>query len=501
VPSRPPNESPPRTQHEPIVAGVPVFRPGSAVPASVPPFLARPVREIAPPRSLRKKRQLSRTLRLSSLEGMTAELITSTVGGSMLVAWSIFLGCSPLLIALLGALPFLAQVVQFPAAWLTSSFGSKRVAILGYTIGRLVYLPLVALPFLPVAQEVQRALLVAIAGLAAAFTVLGTNAWVAWMGEVVPNAVRGRYFGRRLSLVTLSGAAGTLSAGLLLDLARRGGWEAWALSGLALVACIAGGTTLLFLRRQQDVPVERRRAAAGFDVRAMVAAVRDPAARPFLRYQVAWNAAIGVSASFFAVFMVQDLKLGFALIALHGVAVAGMRVLVSPHWGRLIDRVGARPVLVLCSFALPVVPLVWLLPTPRMVFFPLALDVLLAGSLWAGHVLAVFELPLATAPRDRRPYYLAAYSTAGGLAFAAASVVGGLLAGALPETVHVAGAALDKLQVLFVISAAGRLLSAPLALPIREPGSRPLEAVWQLLADRVALRRAQLARAFATARR
>src|SRR5690606_5214122 len=155
--------------------------------------IARPVNAIAEPRSHRKRRELARTLRLSSVEGMTAELITSTVGGSMLVAWALHLGCGPLVIALLGALPFLAQAVQFPAAWLTSSLGGKRVAIAGYAVGRLIYAPLIVLPFLPVAPATQRTLLVLVAALAAAFTVLGTNAWVAWMGEVVPNAVRGRY--------------------------------------------------------------------------------------------------------------------------------------------------------------------------------------------------------------------------------------------------------------------------------------------------------------------
>ncbi|WP_373048189.1 MFS transporter [Vulgatibacter sp.] len=453
------------------------------------------------PTTRRKRRQLYRTLRYSSAEGMVAELVTSFVGGSVLTGWAIFLGCSPLVIAMLGALPFLAQLVQFPSAWLTSSLGSRRVAIAGYALGRLVYAPLVALPFLPVAEETRRWILMAVAGLAAIFTVVGTNAWVAWMGEVVPVALRGRYFGKRLSLVTITGAAGALSAGLLLDVSRRGGWEPVALAGLAALACVAGLVTLFLLRRHQDVPVEVRRGGSGFDLGAAIAALRDPASRPFLRYQLAWNAAIGISASFFAVHMLTNLKMGFALIAAHGVAVAVMRVLVSPLWGKVIDRIGARPVLVVTSFALPVVPLIWLLPTAESRFVALALDVILAGGLWAGHMLAAFELPLAVAPRERRPYYLAAFSTAGGLAFAAASAVGGLLAQGLPETIHLFGGSLSNLHVLFVISAAGRLLSAPLALGITEPGARPVEHFFRLVGERLQTRRAQLARVLAFARR
>jgi len=478
------------------VAGSPAYRPGT-VPTSIAPYGDADGPAPAAPATRRKQRQLRRTLSFSSAEGMAAELITSFVGGSVLTGWAIFLGCSPLVIAMLGALPFLAQLVQFPAAWITSRFGSRRTAIACYAVGRLAYLPLIALPFLPIGREMQRAILLAVAGTSAAFVVMGSNAWTAWMGDVVPGTLRGRYFGKRLSLVTVSGAAGVLAAGLLLDVARRGGWEAAALAGLAAAASLAGAVTIVFLLQHQDAPVDRRRAAAHFELRAVVRALRDPAMRPLLRYQLAWNAAIGVASAFFAVHELQNLKMGYALIAAHATAVAAMRVFVSPFWGKLIDRVGAQPVLVLCSFTLPVVPLVWLLLTPGASLWPLVLDVILAGALWAGHMLAVFELPLAVAPREGRPYYLAAFSTAGGIAFAAASLVGGLLAQSLPATVHVFGGTFGNLHVLFALSAAGRLLAAPLALGIVEPGAQPIEAMLRVAAERMQLGRAQLARAFA----
>ncbi len=483
---------------ENLVSSSAVFRPGT-IPATTAPMVSGGSPPAAPT-SPRKQRQLRRTLAYSSAEGMAAELIIASVGGAVLTGWALFLGCGPIVIAMLAALPFLAQVVQFPAAWLTSRFGSRRTAIAGYSVGRLIYAPLIALPFLPVSLDLQRAILLATAALAQLFTVIGTNAWTSWMGDVVPAGVRGRYFGKRLSLATIAGAAGALGAGLLLDVARRSGWEAHALSGLAALACTAGVVTIACLLRQQDVSVERRRAAR-FDFRAVVRVVRDPTVRPFLRYQLVWNAAIGVSSAFFAVHQLQNLKMGFALIAVHGVAVAGMRVLVSPYWGRLIDRVGAKPVLIVCSFALPVVPLVWLLLTPGSSLWPLALDVVLAGGLWAGHILAVFELPLAVAPRESRPYYVAAFNTAGGIAFAAASVAGGLLASSLPSTIHVLGGTLSNLHMLFVLSAAGRLLASPLALRISEPGAKPVAAIWAIASERLLSSRAQVARAFAAVRR
>lgn len=476
-----------------------MFRPGTASPASVAPYFGgddEGKRRRSPEKSEPRRGRLRRTLSLSCAEGMAGELVASTAGGAVLTGWALYLGCNPVILALLGALPFLAQVVQFPSAWLTSSVGSRRVAISGLGLGRLVLAPLVALPFLPVGNGAKQALLLLVATISNLLLVMGTNAWMAWMGDLVPEKLRGRYFGKRLSLVTVAGAAGALSAGLWLDVSKRSGTEPTALAALAGIACLAGATTVILLLRHQ-VPEARDEGKKGFDFGAAAEALRDPRSRPFLRYQLAWNAAIGVAASFFAVHMLQNLKMGFALMAAHGVAVAAVRVLVSPLWGKLIDRFGARPVLILCSWGIGVVPLVWLFPTANSLFWPLATDVVLAGSLWAGHALASFELPLAVAPREKRPYYLAGFATAGGIAFAAASAVGGFLAQGLPKHVILFGHSMHAFHVLFVISSLGRFLSAPLSLRIEEPGASPMEELWRGLGARIELRREQVSRVFA----
>ena len=74
-------------------------------------------------------------------------------------------------------------------------------------------------------------------------------------------------------------------------------------------------------------------------------------------------------------------------------------------------------------------------------------------------------------PRRERPFYVAAFSAAGGVAFAAAAAAAGALAGALPPRFELFGRPTHALEVLFVLSAAGRLLAAPLALRIRERGA------------------------------
>ncbi|XXF81280.1 MFS transporter [Myxococcaceae bacterium GXIMD 01537] len=456
-------------------AAVPVFRPGGTLPGSSAPLLGAPPPGEAPLH--RPPRRLRASLRTSVVEGMFAEVFTACAGATALTAWALALKLGPFLVGVMTALPFFAQFVQFPAAWLTSTFGHRRVALTAVCLSRLVMFPLCVLPWLPLTLAGQQRLLVAVAAASAVLGVVGNNAWVAWMGELVPASVRGRYFGQRTALCMLGGTLASLAAGTLLDRLRPPEGVGLALPLLALAACVIGLVTTALLATQHD-PTPGV-SGPRLDLRAALVPMKDPGARRVLVYQVAWNAAVGVSAPFFAFHMLQNLRMGFVLMALEMAAVAAVRMLTAPVWGRLIDRYGAQPVLMGCSVGMAAIPVLWLFPEPGTLW-PLAFDVVLAGAFWSGHGLAIFALPLAVAPRQGRPFYLAAFATAGGLAYAVASTLGGGLASLLPETFILGGRAWVNLHVLFVLSSVSRFLAALLAARIAEPGARTVRSLGEL---------------------
>jgi hypothetical protein len=126
---------------------------------------------------------------------------------------------------------------------------------------------------------------------------------------------------------------------------------------------------------------------------------------------------------------------------------------------------------IFCSFGIAAVPLTWFFVTPDRLW-PIALDAIFAAFLWSGHNIAAFDLTIGLAPRAARPFYLAAFATAGGLGFGAASILAGLLAGLIPVHFELAGEPWTNLHVLFLLSAVGRLASAGLSLRLHDPGAR-----------------------------
>lgn len=372
------------------------------------------------------------------------------------------------MLGVLVSLASAAQVLQLPAAWVTSLLGRRRVAIVANAAGRLSYAALALLPLLPTGREGKLALLLAVTATASALGVVGNNGWSSWMSELVPERVRGRYFGRRNALCTLGSTLAGLVAGRVLDHAAGPVAIERALAALSLGAAVAGLVAAFLMSRQQEVsgPPPRRPSLAQ--------ALRPfawPTSRDALVYTAAWNVASALGASFFALYVLGDLGLGFTVLALHAAGTAVARGLALPAWGRCIDRVGARPVLVASSFGLALSPILWLAASARAPW-PLAVDALLTGMLAGAQGLAAFAMPMAVAPRAERPFFLGAFSLVGGLGAALAAAAGGRLAGSLPAHFEFHGREVYGLQVLFVATAVARVGAAALALRIREPGAR-----------------------------
>ena len=416
-----------------------------------------------------RSRALRASLDASIAEGAVAEVFGACAGGAVLTGWALYFGASAVVIGVLGALPFAAQVVQVPAAWLTQRLGAKPLAVVALAGARLAWLPLIAVPFLAFHQSTALAIFVAVVALASLFGVVGNNAWTAWMGDLIPSRIRGRFLARRMIYLNISGTVSALAAGVALDASTPRGVRGETLAALAAVACVAGVASVRLLLAQQHVAPPRDDGPPAW--RDAVRTVRDRRTRPLLTYLLGWHAAVGISAGFFSFHMLTNLRMAFTFVATYAIIVAALRIVSAPAWGRLVDSCGARPVLVVCSLGISAVPLVWLFVTPER-WWPIAIEAVISGTLWGGHGIAAFDVSIGVAPRRGRPFHLAVFAAGAGVGFAVSSILAGLLAAALSAPLRDAGSTWSEIHVLFLLSALGRAGAAFLALRIAEPAAR-----------------------------
>ena len=418
------------------------------------------------------------------IEGAVAELVGACASGGILTAWALDLDLPPVLIGLLGALPFAAQLVHLPASWVTRRLGSRRAALWTIAAGRQCVLPLAVLPWLGLSLHARQAVFLACTFATSALGVAGNNAWTSWMGELVPAALRGRYFGRRAAICALAATCFSLVAGLALDRGRSYGHAGAALSGLTLLACLAGAFTTFLLRRQHQP--RGAEAPQAVPLHHALAPARDWRARRLFAFQLAWSAAGGVAAAFYPLHMIGNLRMGFAQMALYAAGVAAFKMISAPLWGAALDRRGGRVVLACCSFLLCLSPPLWLAAAQGRLW-PLAIDAAICGIANAGLSLATFALPIAISrPRDRS-FYVGLMAAVGGAAAGLGSAAGGVLVHALPGAWSLLGQPLVAAHALFLVGAGARFCAAFFALGVVEHQAEVID-----LPARVAPERAKL---------
>jgi len=169
--------------------------------------------------------EVQRGLLLSIWEGAVANIhisITGAIGGSVFLSgFALLLGANNFQIGLLGALPFIGQLMQFLSAYLEARFANRRAIVLFSALaGRSIWALLLCLPFTGWPTEWQLAVFFIALGCSYGLNGMAGNAWLSWMSDLVPPDRRGRYFGLRNTVAGISAMVSIYGAGLILDYFR-----------------------------------------------------------------------------------------------------------------------------------------------------------------------------------------------------------------------------------------------------------------------------------------
>ena len=399
--------------------------------------------------------------------GLLQAIMVQLTGGVFLTGFALALGASSTTIGVLAGVPFMVKLSQLYLSWRIERLGHwRRSALEGALLSRAALL-IAALAPLVVGPGAGAWVLVAVIAASALGATIFEMAFQTWMAELIPERSRGEFWGRRARVAGIAGLVASLVAAFGVDRAGHDG--APTLSEFAIVisvGAIAGLLGLAFIRR---VPSPRRHRS-----RVEPISLRNAVSRPLhdlnyrrlLGFVAAWGMAGGIVAPFFAVYMLEQLRLSFLTVTILTSLTAGTISLVQLHWGRLGDHFGSKTVLRAGTYVIAIVPFLWLLTKPGRTWLVVIIQ-LLAGFGWGAYHLSLTNLVLKLAPPNGRPSYLATFGATQGLAEALAPVLGGL---ALDALVSRGMPWLTAFQVMISISLLFFIAATPLLGGVREPG-------------------------------
>ncbi len=406
-----------------------------------------------------KDPQVDRTLRHSVRDGV-AYSVMSGGGETYLSAFALFLKATAPQIGLLATLPpLLASLAQLLAVWLGARLLRRLPVILaGASLQALVLLPLFILPLIYPQHAVY--LLVACVTIYYAGANLATPLWISLMGDLVPERKRGRFFGRRTRLATMTAFVSLVVSGLVLDQFDAAGWTVLGFIAIFVVAAIARGVSVYHLSRMHE-PVEAYAAQPQPAQRITVRLLRQSHAWRFTLFLAAMQGAVAVAAPFFSVYMLRELEFSYLqFMANTGVAVL-VQFLTLNTWGRISDVFGHRLILVTTGSLIPVLPLLWLV-SPSF-WYLLGIQVI-SGFAWAGFSLSSGNFLYDLVPAHRRARYMALHNIFVAMLVFAGGMFGALLSRTLPHELNLLGYNVAWSSALLGVFAASSLLRILVAL-------------------------------------
>ncbi len=428
----------------------------------------------------------ARALRLFNIGGIIGAIPFSLWGGVFITGFALHLGANDIEIGLLGTIPVLAGIAQPLASyWAERTSVSRKLATnIFYSLCVLLWIPIILIPFFSQNPAYSLFLFFSSFTLANIFIAMTNPPYVSWLGDVVPEDIRGRYFARRNMLAGLVAMCISLLMGRLVDtLPKRVGFPLVFSLGAAFAVV---EIIIIFI---QPEPYKEPQKELNL-LRELVNPFKDRNFKLYTFFIALWNFSVIMPGQFFSVFMLEYLKLSYTTIVLVGASHGIASLLAQPLFGYLADRYANKSILLLNSFLASLIPFIYIFMNP---LFPLVSLILLyainiiAGVIWAGITLTQFNLLLLLSPPPQRMSYVGTHSAFISLTGAGSPFIGGLIANALRGfQLPAFGLDLTNIKVLFIISTVLRLLSLPLLRLVREgrEEEKPLELVREIVPRR-----------------
>ncbi|MDF5720054.1 MAG: MFS transporter [Rhizonema sp. PD37] len=447
------------------------------------------------------------SLKASNLDAFFTGAFLITTSGILLSNFLVRLGASPVVFGLLSSIPMLVNCMQPVGAYLSERTASRfQYSLRIFVPARLMWLILVfgivsfSWGWLDSHQLIELTLLVVlISNLAGAF---GAASWLSWMATLVPRQLRGRYFGLRNSVTSLTMMICVPLAGLAVST-----WPGGTLQGYAFILFLGVITGLLSIGCQyfqKDVNPQIQNAkdnefspqtknlnntqinSDSIEKQIETPLLSDASAKDslwknfnflmFLLYFSLWMFAVNLSLPFFNLYMLEVLNLDVSLVTLYGSFQAGANLIMLIVWGKLADKIGNRPILQVIGIVASSVPLLWLgIGTNSIdLWLWLPLIHIFIGGNWAALDLCNNNLQIDVASVKNQSVYFATAAAIAGVSGALGTTIGGFVA-ENPSSGGLAG--------LFVISAAFRVAAIIPLFFIHESRGQSLvqmiQAFWQ----------------------
>jgi len=381
----------------------------------------------------------SKSLYYSFLDGFFASIMTGFTM-NYVVPFGLVLGAKNSHIALLNALPQLfSSVAQLRTAEIVDKLKSRlRIITLFVFLHGISYLFIISLVFIPQNFKIQW--FIFLTTVSSVLTAVAAPAWWSLMSDTVEKDKYGEYFAWRGKILGFVSLVTSFLAGWFLSVINN------KLAGFIILFFTAGISRLVsgyFISKMEDVEtkVSPEKVFSYFE---FIKRVKESNFVKYVFFVSLFNFAVFISAPFFSVYMLRELKMSYLEYTIVTLSAALSGLLFLPFWGKTADKIGNVKVIKVTGLLICILPILWIFSKN---FLYLILINGFAGYVWAGFNLSTVNFIFDVASQETRTRCVGYFNFTNGMFIFLGTMFSGWLATHLPVVVNE-----SKLLTLFLLS-------------------------------------------------
>lgn len=250
----------------------------------------------------------------------------------------------------------------------------------------------------------------------------GYVSWLSWLGDLVPEERKGKFFAYRNRFIGIVGLITLLVSGFLLDLFKTNGYLLLGFTVLFSLAMIFRVASVYYTNKIFN-PFFRINKQSYFSFISFLK--RYDNYGKFTVFQFFFYFSMMLSAPFFAVRMLEDLNFSYITYTIVSISSTIFYLMFAPLAGKFSDKYGNLKLIYFGAFLLPLIPLLWMFFESPVTL--ILIPGLVAGLANAGFVIGTTSFSYSASSPQKRAYCFAYSALLIGLGTLFGSFIGGII--------------------------------------------------------------------------
>ena len=397
--------------------------------------------------------------RYSIAEGIFASA-KSSLGYYYVSPFAIAINSSNSLVVMLTSITgLLGPLSQIFGSRLPEKYSRKKILLKTVFLEALMWIPFIAIAFLfykgilinllPIILLFSFAIYSILAG-------LGYPAWFSWMGDIVEEKYRGRWFSKRNLFTGFISVVLVILASFLLDYFKRNNWTMFGFIVLFSLALISRLFSVRNLKKQYEPKMKFKKGSYFSFWDFLINSPKNNLGRLSL-FRFFFTFAVAISSPLLAIYLLRSLGFSYSIYMIITFAGTAFSLFVLELWGKFADRYGNYMTLCIASGLITITPILWILNTNPI--YLILVPSTISGIAWAGLHLTEQNFIYDNVSSQKRGFAVSYYNLFWGFGVFFGAGLGALLIGFIDTSL------IDSIIYIFIIGSAMRAITVIWWLP------------------------------------